>query len=101
MKQVIKPSDDSSSAVGEAIQGLRPCLSIEWYAKGQSRIVDIDSVQVTVRFVGRHGRRARIAITAPPGSAFRAAQTDMRRQEKSNLPPQLEIPSGGVPTTDS
>ena len=46
--------------------------SVEWYAKGQSRVVEIGDVQVTIRCVGRKGRRARIAITAPPGAAFRA-----------------------------
>jgi hypothetical protein len=46
--------------------------SIDWYAEGESRIVEIDGVQVTVRFVGRRGRRGRIAIIAPPGATFRA-----------------------------
>jgi hypothetical protein len=40
--------------------------SIDWYAEGESRIVEIDGVQVIVRFMGRKGRRGRIAITAPP-----------------------------------
>ncbi len=50
----------------------RPCQSIEWYAEGQTRIVDLDGVQIAIRFVGRSGRRGRIAITAPPGAVFRA-----------------------------
>ena len=44
---------------------------IDWYAEGEERIVEVDSMQVAVRFVGRKGRRGRIAITAPPGAAFR------------------------------
>jgi hypothetical protein len=49
---------------------LRTSQSIDWYASGQSRTVEINGVQVTVRFVGRKGRRARIAIVAPAGSIF-------------------------------
>jgi hypothetical protein len=37
--------------------------SIEWYAPGQSRTVDVDGIPVTIRLVGRRGRRARIAVT--------------------------------------
>ncbi len=44
---------------------------IDWYAEGEERIVEADGIRVVVRFVGRKGRRGRIAITAPPGAAFR------------------------------
>jgi hypothetical protein len=44
--------------------------SIEWYAEGEERVVEAGGMQITIRFVGRRGRRARIAITAPPGTAF-------------------------------
>ena len=47
---------------------------IEWYHEGQSRIVEANGVRVEVRFVGRKGRRARIAIVAPPGAAFEPAE---------------------------
>ena len=50
--------------------------SIDWYAEGQSRTVDVDGVRVTVRFVARKGRRARIAITAPAEAVF--SSTDKR-----------------------
>ena len=50
------------------------CRSIEWYSEGQERIIEVGGVRVTVRFVGRRGRRARIAITAPPGAVFSAAE---------------------------
>jgi hypothetical protein len=43
---------------------------IDWYAEGESRIVEVDGVRLVVRFVGRKGRRGRIAIQAPPGAAF-------------------------------
>ena len=41
--------------------------SIEWYSEGQGRDVVVAGVRMTVRFVGRKGRRARIAITGPAG----------------------------------
>jgi hypothetical protein len=46
--------------------------SIEWYHEGTKRVVDVDGVQVTIRFVGRRGRRARIAIEAPVGAVVRS-----------------------------
>jgi hypothetical protein len=56
--------------------------TIDWYAPGQSRTVEINGLQVTVRFVGRKGRRARIAITAPAqvGVPWRARSTKGRRR---------------------
>ena len=47
------------------------CQSIDWYAEGQARVVEIDGIAVTIRLVGRKGRRARIAITVPAGAVFR------------------------------
>jgi hypothetical protein len=44
--------------------------SIDWYHEGQSRTIEVDGVRVTVRFIGRRGRRGRIAIEAPPGARF-------------------------------
>lgn len=48
------------------------CTSIEWFHEGFSRSVEVDGVKVTIRLVGRRGRRARIAIEAPAGAVFRA-----------------------------
>lgn len=48
------------------------CRSIEWYHEGQTRIVEANGMRIEVRFVGRKGRRARIAIVAPLGAAFQA-----------------------------
>jgi hypothetical protein len=50
----------------------KACQSIDWYAEGDERIVDADGIQIAVRFIGRKGRRGRIAITAPPGAVFRS-----------------------------
>ena len=44
--------------------------SIDWYAEGEERIVDVQGIRIMVRFVGRKGRRGRIVITAPPGTTF-------------------------------
>jgi hypothetical protein len=43
---------------------------IDWYAEGETRVIEVGGVKILVRFVGRHGRRGRIAITAPPGAMF-------------------------------
>lgn len=56
--------------------------SIDWYAEGEERIVEAGGVRIAVRFVARKGRRARIAITAPPGAAFRARD----RNKTAGLP---------------
>ncbi len=48
--------------------------SINWYSQGQSTSVEVNGVQVAIRFVCRKGRRARIAITAPAGAKFRDGQ---------------------------
>jgi hypothetical protein len=53
-------------------EGAQICRSIDWYAEGESRTIEVDGFQVTVRFVGRKGRRGRIMITAPPGATFRS-----------------------------
>ncbi len=44
--------------------------SIDWYAEGESRTVEVLGVQVSVRFISRKGRRARIMIAAPAGATF-------------------------------
>jgi hypothetical protein len=44
---------------------------IDWYSPGEERLVEVGGIQVAVGLVGRKGRRARIAITAPPGATFR------------------------------
>jgi hypothetical protein len=45
---------------------------IDWYTEGEERIVEADGIRIAVRFMGRKGRRGRIAIMAPPGAAFLA-----------------------------
>jgi hypothetical protein len=62
---------DQPPAVDQAASRSVKSQSIDWYSEGESRIVEVDGVRVMVRFVGRHGRRGRIAITAPAGATFR------------------------------
>jgi hypothetical protein len=45
--------------------------SFDWYSEGESRTVEVDGIRVEVKYVGRKGRRARIAITAPAAAVFR------------------------------
>lgn len=46
------------------------CRSVDWYAEGDSRVVQCDGIAITVRYVGRKGRRGRIMIEAPAESDF-------------------------------
>jgi hypothetical protein len=52
--------------------------SIDWYAEGQSRTVEVEGVQITIRFIGRKGRRGRIAIEAPSGAVFQSAESRLK-----------------------
>ena len=62
--------------------------SIDWYHEGESRTVEVAGVLVTVRLIGRKGRRSRIAIVAPAGAEFRSQESDGDRPvvvgERSN-----------------
>lgn len=40
--------------------------SIDWFRQGEERTIELGEHRVVVRFVGRKGRRGRIAITVPP-----------------------------------
>jgi len=48
------------------------CRCIDWFSEGESKVVEVDGVRIVVRFIGRKGRRGRIAIEAPAGAVFRA-----------------------------
>jgi hypothetical protein len=48
-----------------------PCRCVDWYAEGETRVLECGGVQIIVRYVGRQGRRGRIAIEAPGGATFR------------------------------
>jgi hypothetical protein len=58
-------TDDNRSAAES-----RPASLIDWYSEGETRVVEIGGVRITVRFVGRKGRRGRIKIQAPGGAVF-------------------------------
>ena len=44
--------------------------AIAWYSEGAVKRVIVGDVEVSVRFIGRKGRRSRIAISAPAGAIF-------------------------------
>ena len=67
-------NDDQNAPRNRTPVPAKASQCIDWYAKGQSRVVEIGDVRVIVRCVGRKGRRARISITAPPGAAFRTSE---------------------------
>jgi hypothetical protein len=60
---------------GDVLPSAPTSCSIDWYHEGQSRTVEVDGVQVVVRFIGRKGRRGRISIEAPAGAEFRSAES--------------------------
>ena len=65
------PQETTVESVSEVGSGGAPISqSVDWYHEGESRTVEVDGVQVTVRLIGRKGRRSRIAIVAPAGAAF-------------------------------
>lgn len=66
-------------------------VCIDWYAEGQGRSVEVNGIRVLVRFVGRKGRRGRIAIEAPAGAEF--IQHRYQSEEIDLLP--LEEPTEG------
>jgi hypothetical protein len=50
-------------------------ICIDWYAEGEAKVVEVDGIQITVRFIGRKGRRGRIAIEAPAGAVFQSIES--------------------------
>ena len=68
MAQQVDAIDDRRPAQPPAEPPTSTC--IDWYSDGQSRTVECDGVRMTVRFVGRKGRRCRIVIEAPAGAVF-------------------------------
>lgn len=43
---------------------VKPVELIDWFAQGESCTLEVGGTCVVVRFIGRKGRRARIAVTA-------------------------------------
>jgi len=66
------PSSDDRSDPDEPG---RASKCIDWFHEGESKVVEVDGVRIIVRFIGRKGRRGRIAIEAPAGAVFRAVDT--------------------------
>jgi hypothetical protein len=66
---VIERAELSNDASAQA--ALPTSQSVDWYHEGESRTVEVAGIQVSVRLIGRKGRRSRIAIVAPAGAAFR------------------------------
>jgi hypothetical protein len=76
------PSDERYQIGNRTDAQAEKSQSIDRYAEGEERIVEASGIRIAVRFVGRKGRRGRIAITAPPGAAFRTRN----RNETVQLP---------------
>src|SRR5262245_58423011 len=61
---------------GTHVEPAPTSTSFDWYSEGNGRVVEIGSAKVSIRYIGRKGRRARISITAPAGAVFRASDVD-------------------------
>ena len=59
-----KKNNDKNSARNRTRVPTEVSRSTEWYAAGDEWIVDVGGIWMVVRFVGRKGRRGRIAIIA-------------------------------------
>ncbi len=81
-----QPKNDQDAISNRTHVPAEVSQSLDWYAEGEERIVDAGAVRVVVRFVGRKGRRARIAITAPAGAAFRACERNQRERSSRRSP---------------
>ncbi len=64
--------ENQETLASQGLSSAQSSRSIDWYSEGEERIVEAGDVRVVVRFVGRKGRRGRIAITAPSEAAFRS-----------------------------
>ncbi len=47
---------------------IEPVEIVDWFSQGESCSLQIGETSVVIRFIGRKGRRARIAVTAMPGT---------------------------------
>lgn len=70
----VQQRDQSDEVARSSDAGPRSHL-IDWFAEGQRVSVEFAGTAVTIRYVGRKGRRARIAITGPAGTVFRAPES--------------------------
>jgi hypothetical protein len=68
---VVQEHDKSGDA--ERPSGTRTSSQlIDWFAEGQTLAVEFAGNVMTIRYICRRGRRARIAIMGPAGAVFRA-----------------------------
>ena len=68
----VQQNDDQNTTDNRGMMPAQMSQSIDWYAEGEERIVATGGIRIAIRFVGRKGRRGRIAITAPAGATFKA-----------------------------
>ena len=71
---ILNVTPDSFSDGGRHLEPAPAVARARTMVAEGAAIIDVGGVRVTVRFVGRRGRRARIAITAPSGAVFSAAE---------------------------
>ena len=67
----VQEHDQSGEVERPSVMG-PPSQLIDWFSEGQTLAVEFAGIVMTVRYVCRKGRRARIAITGPAGAVFSA-----------------------------
>ena len=62
------PQDEQIDDCGDNGDGtVRPTVTaIDWYAIGQTRILQVGDMRIRIRVVSRKGRKVRIAVETPP-----------------------------------
>lgn len=70
MKLIRQTADNST------VEYIEPVELVDWFSQGESCLLQIGGTRVEVRFIGRKGRRARISISASPGTSVDAVQRE-------------------------
>lgn len=52
------------TAENQIVDFIEPVELLDWFSQGESCSLQIGETSVVVRFIGRKGRRARIAVSA-------------------------------------
>lgn len=52
------------TAENQSVEYIEPVELVDWFSQGESCSLQIGGTSVEVRFIGRKGRRARIAVSA-------------------------------------
>ena len=69
-------------AENQIVDYIEPVELVDWFSQGESCLLQIGGTSVVVRFIGRKGRRARIAVTAMQRGETGRSSEDVGRGEE-------------------